>query len=289
MLWDVDLNHQSSSHLHDHVKSLRVGDLGQWWHVGCKLQHVSMHFQEVVEAHHDELPDFHLPYFFKQLPEEGPPLRHFCHWLHHIDSFSGEVLMEVDATGVMDGPQYYLDVSLGHLPPVFDHQLLEWCDGGIQGIFAIIGQEVGEGLHYGIELVPVGLSFHWILWSRVGEVIIIRDINDFRLLWCHVTVLELAWGRSHTRVATSKTRQIMVFLVGTSAYIGSMTLICSPTPGQFFTPTNHHPAFTISGQFLGMVGRANIADQRKITCRHQLLVLCTCSCRGNIVEYSEMT
>ena len=75
-------------------------------------------------------------------------------------------------------------------------------------------QEVSEGLHYGIKLVPVGLSFHWILWSRVREVIIIRDINDFRLLWCHVTVLELAWGRSHTRVATSKTRQIMVFLVG---------------------------------------------------------------------------
>ena len=57
----------------------------------------------------------------------------------------------------------------------------------------------------------------------------------------------------------------MVFLVGTPAYIGSMTLICSPTPGQFFTPTNHHPAFTISERFLGMVGGANIAHQRKIT------------------------
>ena len=55
----------------------------------------------------------------------------------------------------------------------------------------------------------------------------------------------------------------MVFLVGTPAYIGSMTLNCSPTPGQFFTPTNHHPAFTVSDRFLGMVGRANIADQRK--------------------------
>ena len=33
-------------------------------------------------------------------------------------------------------------------------------------------------------------------------------------------------GRSHTRVATSKTRQIMMFLVGTAAYIGSKSLIC---------------------------------------------------------------
>ena len=66
-----------------------------------------------------------------------------------------------------------------------------------------------------------------------------------------------------------------------------MTLIHLPTPGQFFAPTNHHPAFIVSDQFLGVVGRANIANQRKITCRHQLLVLCMCSYRRNIVEYSE--
>ena len=51
-------------------------------------------------------------------------------------------------------------------------------------------------------------------------------------------------------VATSKTRQIMVFLVGTSAYIGSMTLICSPTPGQFFytnqSPSSIHYLWSIS-------------------------------------------
>ena len=81
----------------------------------------------------------------------------------------------------------------------------------------------------------------------------------------------------------------MVFLAQIPAYIGAMTLIHSLTSGQFFTPTNHHPAFTISDQFLGMVGGANVADQRKITCRHQLLVLCMCSCRKDLVEYSEMT
>ena len=82
----------------------------------------------------------------------------------------------------------------------------------------------------------------------------------------------------------------MMFLVGTSAYIGSMTLICWPTPGQFFTPTNHHPAFTNADWFLSMVGGAKGADQRKITCRHHLLVLCTCAAvGGNLVEYSEMT
>ena len=41
------------------------------------------------------------------------------------------------------------------------------------------------------RLVPVRLGFHWILWSRVGEVIVIRDFNGFRLLQCHVAVLEL--------------------------------------------------------------------------------------------------
>ena len=80
----------------------------------------------------------------------------------------------------------------------------------------------------------------------------------------------------------------MVFLVGTPAYIGAMALNHLPSPGQFFTLTNHHPAFIVSDQFLGMVGEANIADQRKITCRHQLLVLCMCSCRRNLAEKSEM-
>ena len=46
----------------------------------------------------------------------------------------------------------------------------------------VIHQEVAEGVHYGIELVPVGLGLHWILWSRVGEVFVIRDFDDFRLL-----------------------------------------------------------------------------------------------------------
>ena len=55
----------------------------------------------------------------------------------------------------------------------------------------------------------------------------------------------------------------MVFLVQTPADIGTKTLIHSLTPGQLFTPTNHHPVFIVSDQFLGMVGRANIADQRK--------------------------
>ena len=81
---------------------------------------------------------------------------------------------------------------LQHLPPVFHHELLEGCDGGPQGIFAVVRQEVAEGIHNGIELVPVRLGFHWILWSRVREVVVIRDFDDFRLLQCHVAVLELA-------------------------------------------------------------------------------------------------
>ena len=51
----------------------------------------------------------------------------------------------------------------------------------------------------------------------------------------------------------------------TPAYIGFMTLIHLPTPDQFFTPTNHHPVFIVSDRLLGMVGRANVADQRKST------------------------
>ena len=105
------------------------------------------------------------------------------------------------------------------------------------------------------------------------------DFNTCRLLWCHI-ILELAWESSHTRVATSKTSQIMMILAGTAAYIGSMTLIHEPHPGWFFTLANHHLVFTNADQFLGTVGGAKGADQRGITCRHLLLVLCTCKLQG---------
>ena len=68
-----------------------------------------------------------------------------------------------------------------------------------------------------------------------------------------------------------------------------MTLICSPTPGQFFTPTNHHPAFIVSDQFLGMVGGANIADQRKSTAGINYQYSAHAGHGRNLVENSEMT
>ena len=81
----------------------------------------------------------------------------------------------------------------------------------------------------------------------------------------------------------------MVFLVGTPAYIGPWLWSAHwPLVSYLHQPITIQ-AFFVSDQFLGMVGRANVADQRKITCRHQLLVLCMCSCRRNIVEYSETT
>ena len=70
-----------------------------------------------------------LPYLFGQLPEESPPLRYLCHWLHHIDTFGGEMLMKIDTTGVMDGLEHCIHIGLCHLLPVLHHELLEGCDG----------------------------------------------------------------------------------------------------------------------------------------------------------------
>ena len=209
-----------------------------------------MHFQEVVEACHDELPYLCLPYLFGKLPEEGPPLRYLCHWLCHVDAFGGEMLMKIDATGVMDGLEHCIHVGLHHLSPVLHHELhelLEGHDSQPQCINAVICQEVTEGVHYGIEFCPcrTGPPLDSVVqsWGKPllsGTSMISGCFDAMTLFW------NSPEEGSHTRVATSKTRQIMVFLVGTSAYIGSRTLIHSLTPGQFFTPTNHHPAFTIS-------------------------------------------
>ena len=101
----------------------------------------------------------------------------------------------------------------------------------------------------GIELVSVGLSFHWILRSRVREVIIIRDFDDFRLLWCYV-ILELTWGRSHTRVATSKTRQNYgVFGGNTSLYrVHVFDLLANPWSVSYTnqSPSSIHYHWSIS-------------------------------------------
>ena len=77
------------------------------------------------QSTHYELPDLHLPYLFRQLPEEGPPLRDVCHWLHHIDTFSGEVLPQIDTVGVMNGSEDHIHISFSHLSPVLHHQFLE--------------------------------------------------------------------------------------------------------------------------------------------------------------------
>ena len=74
----------------------------------------------------------------------------------------------------------------------------------------------------------------------------------------------------------------------TPTYIVPMTLIQVLTPGQFFTPTNHHPAFIVSDRFLGMVGGANIADQRKSTAGINYWYSAHAIHRRNLVENSEM-
>ena len=98
MLWDIDLNHQSSSCLHNH------------------------------EAHHNQFPDLCLSHLFGQLPDEGLPLRYFCCQLHHINAFSGEMLAQVNTAGVMDRPHHHLYISLCHLLPVLHHKFLQGHD-----------------------------------------------------------------------------------------------------------------------------------------------------------------
>ena len=168
MLWDVDLNHWSCSCLHDHVKSLGVGNLGQGQHVGCKWWHVSVHLQQVIKACHNEFPDLCLPYLFGQLPEGGPPLRYFHHQCCHVNTFSGEMLAKVDTTGIMDGLHHQLYISLCHLPLVLHHEFLQRCDGQPQDILVIICQEVTEHVHDAIYLVPVwlGLPLDFVVQSQ---------------------------------------------------------------------------------------------------------------------------
>ena len=69
--------------------------------------------------------DLHLLYLFRQLPEEGPSLRDVCHWLCHVDTFSGEVLPQMDTVAVMNGSEDHIDISFSHLSPVLHHQFLE--------------------------------------------------------------------------------------------------------------------------------------------------------------------
>ena len=79
-------------------------------------------------------------------------------------------------------------------------------------------------------------------------------------------------------VGTSKTRFRMVFLVGTAAYIGSKTQsACCALANFLHQPITIQYSLTLIN-FSAQVGGTKGADQRKITCRHHLLVLCMCSC-----------
>ena len=89
-----------------------------------------------------------------------------------------------------------------------------------------------------------------------------------------------AWGRSHTRVATSKTRQIMVFLAqNTSLYrVHDFDPLTDPW-SVFYTnqsPSSIHCLWSISGYG----GQSQHCWSKEIHCRHQLLVLCTCRLQG---------
>ena len=79
-------------------------------------------------------------------------------------------------------------------------------------------------------------------------------------------------------VGTSKTRFRMVFLVGTAAYKGSKTQsACHPLANFLHQPITIQYSLMLIG-FSAWWVELQGADQRKITCRHHLLVLCMCSC-----------
>ena len=100
MLRDIDLNHQSSSCLHDHVEGL--GGQRSWpgttcWPQMTTCEHVPLTGDQSMSQLNSQTSVFHT--FFGQLPEEGPPLRYLRHWLHHINTFHGEMLVQVDTAG----------------------------------------------------------------------------------------------------------------------------------------------------------------------------------------------
>ena len=80
----------------------------------------------------------------------------------------------------------------------------------------------------------------------------------------------------------------MVFLVQNTSLYSVHDFGPIADPKLVFTPTNHHPVFIVSDQFLGMVGGANITDQRKSTGDTNYRYSAHAIHRRNLVENSEM-
>ena len=80
----------------------------------------------------------------------------------------------------------------------------------------------------------------------------------------------------------------MVVLVRNTRLYSAHDFDLSADPWSVFTSTNHHPAFIVSDQFLGMVGRANVADQRKSTAGINYQYSAHEIHRRKLVENSEM-
>ena len=133
-----------------------------------------------------------------------------------------------------------------------------------------------------------GLPLDFVVQSQ-GSHHVIRDFDDLYLLSKPCQCSEnLPKEGATLGLLLPKQGKLWCFWHETPAYIGFMTLIHLLTPGQFFTPTNHHPAFIVSDQFLGMVGGANIADQGKFTTGINYQYSAYAGHGRNLVEKSEM-
>ena len=102
-------------------------------------------------------------------------------------------------------------------------------------------------------------------------------------------VLDTRPKEGHNWVGTSKTRFRMVFLVGTPDYKGLDPLMCYHCTVQFFTPANHHPAFTNADWFLGIVVELRVQIKGESPAGTTCWYSACAAAGGNLVESSEMT
>ena len=280
MLWDVDLNHWLSSCLHDHVESLGVSDLGQGWHVGCKWWHVSMCLWQV------SFTPFWTAAWGRSTPQVPLSLAPSCWWLQWWDADEDRCNWGCGWTWALP-PHWPLPSATSASP---------WAS---LGMWWLTSRHLYSHLPRGHWTHPwwhqacpcmteLPLDFVVQNWgSHLG--------HHQGLRWLQVALVPCRCSGNLPKEGATlglllpKQGKLWCFWHETPAYIGFMTLICLPTPGQFFTPTNHHPAFIVSDWFLGMVGRANVADQRKSTAGINCWYSAHAGCRRNIVEYSEMT
>ena len=147
------------------------------------------------------------------------------------------MLSEINCGRVPYCAENNIDVHISHRHPLFHDPLLEVSDGHPQCVFLIFMYQFGEVVEDVVYSIHILLGFFWILCSSASghssssssSKSIMGGASSEAM--SNHDVLDTKPKEGGNLVGTSKTRFRMVFLVGTAAYIGPMTLIHKPHPG----------------------------------------------------------